>query len=127
MHKNNLNIIRKNISILKSQKRKCFLIDDSMIDFNAVQKTCREVDILLLPLYFAWEHLYKQKLSDVQFESHLKKPYAKFSQRPKTATWKILLLLFPNAAEDFPISTIRNLLSIYLSVVDMPNYVSTNA
>ena len=57
MRKTNVKIIKKNIALLKEQKRKCFNIETGNVDFNVVQETCREMDILLLPLYFAWEHL----------------------------------------------------------------------
>ena len=113
-------MIKENISILKDQKKKCFLVGDRMVDFKIVLDTCREMDTLLLPLYFAWEHIYKQKLSDVQFEPHLLKPYSKFSLKPKTTTWKILLLLFPEISSQFSIDTKKELICIYKLIVNSP-------
>lgn len=110
--------VKETISDLKYQKKKCFLVGNKKIDFNVVQKTCREIDILLLPLYYAWEHLYKQNLSDVDFETHLKKPYIIFSVRPKTTTLKILLLLFPGIAQNFSQTTRKELISIYDLIIN---------
>lgn len=65
MHKANTKIVKENISLLKEQKRKCFDIEAGIVDFKVVQETCREMDILLLPLYFVWEHMFKQNLCEV--------------------------------------------------------------
>jgi hypothetical protein len=115
-----MKIVKKNIWVLKDQKKKCFLANDRMVDFKVVLETCREMDILLLPLYFVWEHIYKQKLSDVQFEPHLWKPYSNFSLMPRTTTWIILLLLFPEISSHFSIDTKKELLCIYKSIVKSP-------
>ena len=115
-----MNTVKENIFVLKDQKKKCFLVGDRMIDLKVVKKTCREMDILLLPLYYAWEHLYKQKLSDVQFEPHLKKTYTIFSLKPKTITLIILLLLFPEMSGHFSIDTKKELLCIYKLIVNSP-------
>ena len=71
MRKANTKIIKENISLLNEQKRKCFDIEAGIVDFKVVQETCREMDILLLPLYFVWEHMFKRNLCEVQFELHL--------------------------------------------------------
>ena len=113
-----MKIVKKNIWVLKDQKKKCFLVEDRMADFKVVLETCREMDILLLPLYFAWEQIFNQNLSDVQFESYLMKPYSKFSLKPKTTTWIILLLLFPDISSHFSIDTKKELLRIYKSIVN---------
>lgn len=113
-----MEIIKKNIALLKEQKRKCFNIETRNVDFNVVQETCREMDILLLPLYFAWEHLYNQNLSDIQFELHLKRSYAKFSLDPERTTLIILLLLFPVVLEKLSDNTRNELLSIYQAIVN---------
>ena len=118
MRKTNVKIIKKNIALLKEQKRKCFNIETGNVDFNVVQETCREMDILLLPLYFAWEHLCKQNLSDVQFELHLKRSYAEFSLDPKRTTMIILLLLFPVVSKNLSDNTRKELLFIYQAVVN---------
>lgn len=118
MRKTNVDIIKKNIALLKEQKRKCFNIETRNVDFNVVQETCREMDILLLPLYFAWEHLYNQNLSDIQFELHLKRSYAKFSLDPERTTLIILLLLFPVVLEKLSDNTRNELLSIYQAIVN---------
>lgn len=118
MRKTNVEIIKKNIALLKEQKRKCFNIETRNVDFNVVQETCREMDILLLPLYFAWEHLYNQNLSDIQFELHLKRSYAKFSLDPERTTLIILLLLFPVVLEKLSDNTRNELLSIYQAIVN---------
>ena len=47
MRKTNVKIIKKNIALLKEQKRKCINIETGNVDFNVVQETCREMDILL--------------------------------------------------------------------------------
>lgn len=118
MRKANMKIVKENISFLQEQKRKCFNIEAGIVDFKIVQETCREMDILLLPLYFAWERLYKQKLSDVQFELHLNRSYSKFSLEPKSTTLKILLLSFPAISVNFSIHIRKKLLCIYLSIVN---------
>ena len=118
MRKTNVKIIKKNIALLKEQKRKCFNIETGNVDFNVVQETCREMDILLLPLYFAWEHLCKQNLSDVQFELHLKRSYSKFSLDPERTTLIILLLLFPVVSKNLSDNTRKELLFIYQAVVN---------
>lgn len=118
MRKSKINIIKRNITLLKKQKRRCFNIEFGNVDFNVVQETCREMDILLLPLYFAWEHLCKQNLSDVQFELHLKRSYAKFSLDPERTTLIILLLLFPVVSKNLSDNTRKELLYIYQAIVN---------
>lgn len=118
MRKANTKIVKENISLLKEQKRKCFDIEAGIVDFKVVQETCREMDILLLPLYFVWEHMFKRNLCEVQFELHLKNSYSRFSLEPKRITLKILLLLFPAISENFSANTRKELLCIYLSIVN---------
>lgn len=118
MRKANIKIVKENISLLKEQKRKCFDIETGIVNFKVVQETCREMDILLLPLYFVWEHIIKRNLCEVQFELHLKNSYLRFSLEPKRITLKILLLLFPTIAENFSANTRKELLFIYLSIVN---------
>ena len=118
MRKANIEIVKENISLLKEQKRKCFDIETGMVDFKVVQETCREMDILLLPLYFVWEHMFKRNLCEIQFELHLKNSYLRFSLEPKRITLKILLLLFPAISENFSANTRKELLCIYLSIVN---------
>ena len=118
MRKANTKIVKENISLLKEQKRKCFDIEAGIVDFKVVQETCREMDILLLPLYFVWEHMFKRNLCEVQFELHLKNSYLRFSLTPKRITLKILLLLFPAISENFSANTRKELLCIYLSIVN---------
>ena len=66
MRKANTKIVKENISLLKEQKRKCFYIEAGIVDFKVVQETCREMDILLLPLYFVWEHMFKRNRKRVR-------------------------------------------------------------
>lgn len=118
MHKANIKIVKENIYLLKEQKRKCFDIEAGIVNFKVVQETCREMDILLLPLYFVWEHVFKRNLCEVQFELHLKNSYLRFSLEPKRITLKILLLLFPSISENFSSDTRKELLCIYSSIVN---------
>jgi hypothetical protein len=118
MRKANIKNVKDNISLLKEQKRKSFDIEAGIVDFKVVQETCREMDILLLPLYFVWEHMFKQDLCEVQFELHLKNSYSRFSLEPKRITLTILLLLFPSISENFSANTRKELLCIYLSIVN---------
>lgn len=77
-----MKIVKENISLLKNQKKKCFLVDNRMVDFKVVQE------------------------------------YTKFSLKPKTTTWIIMLLLFPVVSGYFSISTRNELLRIYQSVLN---------
>ena len=118
MYEANMKTIKENISLLKEQKKRCFDTGNGIVNFKVVQETCREIDILLLPLYFAWEHMCKRNLSEVQFELHLKHSYSKFSLEPKRTTLKIILLLLPVISEKFSEHTRKDLLCIYLSIVN---------
>ena len=51
------------------------------------------IDLLLLPLYYAWEHLNYGTLDEVRFETYLKKSYKRYCHSAKRYTRKIVTIL----------------------------------
>jgi hypothetical protein len=51
------------------------------------------IDMLLLPLYYAWEHLGFGKLEDVCFEKYLNRTYRRFCQAKDEYIRKMISLL----------------------------------
>lgn len=51
------------------------------------------VDMLLLPLYYAWEHYGFGTLEEVNFEDYLSKAYLRFLHSAKNITLQIVLIL----------------------------------
>lgn len=81
------------VSDLKSIKVASFSNKNGLTDFEKSTKVCRIVDMLLLPLYYIWEHCCNRDLEELKFEKHLNKPYQKFVKNPLTRTWQLYLLV----------------------------------
>ena len=116
MERRDINIVHDTIFSLKEAKQKSFL---QLKDVNLLQSTmedCRIIDMMLMPLYYVWEHVLSQNLSDVKIEQHLSDPYKRFSLSPVTITWELYLLVavrmkMPRFLRNK--KTIENMLQIY--------------
>lgn len=51
------------------------------------------IDLLLLPLYYTWEHLNYGTLDEVRFETYLKKSYNRYCHSAKRYTRKLVAVL----------------------------------
>lgn len=51
------------------------------------------IDLLLLPLYYAWEHLNYGTLDEVRFETYLKKSYKRYCHSAKRYTREMVAIL----------------------------------
>ena len=88
-----INKIRDMVTVMRGIKASSFYNRDRQIDFQNVKETCRIIDILLLPLFYIWEHYCHRPLKDICFEEHLRKPYRKFIRNPITYTWELYIFI----------------------------------
>ena len=77
---------------LRDAKTSAFLEHNYMTDFRKIVETCRIIDVAMLPMFYIWEHYCHRKLSEIEMEKHLMKPYERFSRNPLSNTWAFYLL-----------------------------------
>jgi len=58
------------------------------------------IDLLLLPLYYAWEHLNYGTLDEVKFETYLKKSYKRFRHSARRYTRKLVAVLIKASSRE---------------------------
>jgi len=117
MHQAEINRIISTVGWLKERKARSFQPEAGLFDFKTAKETCRLADMLLLPLYYAWEREYKRELKDIQFEPHLQQAYNIFARHPQAITQVLCLWVMVEPATEMPIQMKYNLLSAYQSIV----------
>ena len=93
MDNRDINIVHDTIFSLKEAKRKSFMQVKKVDNLQSTLEDCRMIDMMLMPLYYVWEHVMSQDLSVVGMEQHLAVPYQRFSRSPITTTWELYLLI----------------------------------
>lgn len=80
------------IQSLKAAKKGAFN-DSCAIELIRITGYANIVDILLLPLYYTWEHFEYGTLEQVCFESYLRNAYSLYCLSTKDYTRQIVLIL----------------------------------
>ena len=84
---------------LKEIKKGTSSMDSCAIELIRTTGYVNIVDMLLLPLYYTWEHSHYGTLDDVGFETYLMKAYLRYRLSTKDYTDRIVSVLMKTASK----------------------------
>lgn len=107
------------IQSLKASKKEAFM-DNYAIELIRTTGYVNIIDMLLLPLYYTWEHSNFGTLDDVRFEKYLMNAYHLYCLSTKDYTSQIVLILKKTSVQKtISLETkiiVESLLDTYLNI-----------